>query len=281
MKEWSNSPFNYQGGKSNIAEWVISHFPANHRDLHYVEPFAGSLAVLFKKPRAQVESVSDTNKNIYYFFKVLRDDYDALMHKLTNTINCENTVKECRDIYNGKKKVDNITRAWATYCYFRMSFGGSGSSFGYQLDTPDRGCNYAFRFHTCRKRLHIFRERMKCVQVFNRPAQWFIDKFQKYNKTLMYLDPPYPETAQRAYKDKFDMDDFNKMLASLHTAKFKFALSFYEKDGMELEKFRESEQYSFLYKNTRSTTGLRNDLKRTECLLINYKSSHNQAEFKI
>ena len=281
MKEWSNSPFNYQGGKSNIAEWVISHFPVNHRKLHYVEPFAGSLAVLFKKPRAELESISDINKNIYYFFKALRDDYDALMHKLTNTMNCEHTSKECMAIYNGKKEANNLDRAWATYCYFRLSFGGTGGSFGYQLDRPTGCGNQAIRFKNARKRMHIFRDRITSVQIFNRPAKWFIDRMQNYEKALFYLDPPYPETSQRAYNDTFTMSDFNEMLASLHSAKFKWVLSFYEKDNMDLEQFKKSDKYTFLYKKTRITCGARNDISGNECILINYNSPNQQTEFKI
>ena len=77
------------------------------------------------------------------------------------------------------------------------------------------------------------------------------------------------------------MDDFNKMLDKLYKAKFKFALSFYEKEGMELEKFKDSHQYSILYKNTLSLLSSTNNVKRTECLLINYKSGNQQQGFDI
>ena len=145
--------------------------------------------------RFNIESINDLNKNIYYFFKALRDDYDAIMHKLDNTMWCENTFKDCIDIYNGKNKADNLTKAWATFCYFRLSFGGMGGQFGYVIDVNRPGQNKIF--NNSIKRLHIFRERIKYVQIFNRPAEWFIKKFYECQDAFMYLDPPYPENKPR------------------------------------------------------------------------------------
>ena len=277
-RDSSTAVFCYQGSKSTISEWVVSHFPTNHTKLHYVEPFFGSGSVFFKKPKGNIESISDLNKNIYYFFKALRDDYDSLIHKINNTMWCENTFKDCIDIYTGKNKADNLTKAWATFCYFRLSFGGMGGQFGYVID--DRSGRNKI-FNNSIKRLNIFRERIKYVQIFNRKAEWFINKFYKYENAFMYLDPPYPETNQDAYQNSFNMDDFNKMLDKLYKAKFKFALSFYEKEGMELEKFKDSPQYSLIYKNTLSLLSSTNNVKRTECLLINYKSGNQQQGFDI
>ena len=39
----------YPGSKWSIANWIISFFPPHHT---YLEPFFGSGAVLFKKPRS-------------------------------------------------------------------------------------------------------------------------------------------------------------------------------------------------------------------------------------
>lgn len=38
----------------------------------YVEPFCGSCAVLFNKPRSKAEFVNDADKNITETFKILR-----------------------------------------------------------------------------------------------------------------------------------------------------------------------------------------------------------------
>ena len=47
----------YPGGKWGLAKWIISFFPPHHT---YLEPFFGSGAVLFRKPRNDIETVNGT-----------------------------------------------------------------------------------------------------------------------------------------------------------------------------------------------------------------------------
>jgi DNA adenine methylase len=46
-------PFTYFGGKTSIAPQIVRMLPAHE---HYVEPFAGSLAVLLAKPQSLMET---------------------------------------------------------------------------------------------------------------------------------------------------------------------------------------------------------------------------------
>src|SRR6266508_3832721 len=66
-------PFAYYGGKTSLAERIADLLPA-HR--HYVEPFAGSLAVLLAKPPAPFETVNDLDQHLMTFWRVLRDRGD-------------------------------------------------------------------------------------------------------------------------------------------------------------------------------------------------------------
>src|SRR4051794_36673168 len=63
-------PFAYYGGKTTLAEAIVGLLP-EHR--HYIEPFAGALAVLLAKPRAQFETVNDLDGDLVTFWRVLRD----------------------------------------------------------------------------------------------------------------------------------------------------------------------------------------------------------------
>ena len=49
----------YPGSKWSLANWIISYFPEHHS---YLEPFFGSGAVLFNKPRSNIETVNDLGK---------------------------------------------------------------------------------------------------------------------------------------------------------------------------------------------------------------------------
>ena len=69
------APFRYFGGKTRQAERIASLLPPHE---HYVEPFAGSLAVLLAKPRSRMETVNDLDQDLMTFWRVLRDDPDGL-----------------------------------------------------------------------------------------------------------------------------------------------------------------------------------------------------------
>jgi site-specific DNA-adenine methylase len=65
----------YFGGKMMLADRIIATFPAHG---HYVEPFAGSLAVLLAKAPADHETVNDLDGDLVTFWRVLRDRQPSL-----------------------------------------------------------------------------------------------------------------------------------------------------------------------------------------------------------
>ena len=65
----------YPGSKARLADWIISHFP-DHRS--YLEPFLGSGAVLFKKPRSLIETVNDLDGEVINLFECIRKDPERL-----------------------------------------------------------------------------------------------------------------------------------------------------------------------------------------------------------
>ena len=280
------SVFLYQGGKSNISEWLVSHFPTNYQKLHYIEPFAGSLAVLFRKSPSFLESVSDTNENIYNFHLVLRDNLAELERLMTSTIYCEKTWRMAHDIYIGKtKEPDPIKKAWATYINFRLSVSGVGGAFGFAISSVEMYKPLSTTFYTQKKRLFMFSDRLKHTQIFNRPADWFIKRCFNEESVFMYLDPPYPDTDQATYSNEFSITSFNSLLTQLYTAKFMFMLSFYEKEDMDLEKFKQSDKFSFLYKDSlcwaKKLEKAGKKPPRRECILINYTNHNQQQGFDI
>lgn len=65
----------YPGAKWNLAEWIISHFPAH---AHYVEPYFGSGAVFFNKTPAKHEVINDLSGDVVNLFRVIREDGERL-----------------------------------------------------------------------------------------------------------------------------------------------------------------------------------------------------------
>ena len=274
----------YYGSKNLICDWILSYFPHDYTNLHYVEPFCGGLCVFLNKVPSPLESISDLNKDLFNLFLNVRDNYENLFHKIDNTIFNENDFNLAKKIIKDNN-ASSLDRAWATYIQYNFSFSGMGENMRYTASSRKNlqksFVNTPKLFSKNKEMLEFIKNRLKNTQIFNRPAEWFIDTFRREKYTLMYLDPPYPH-AKQGYKHKFSINDFNKMLVKLYDAKFKFLLSFYEKEDMHLQHFRIDPRFTFLYKNTRSTAGYydtsKNNQKRTECLLINYKKYYKQLD---
>jgi len=74
------APFPWFGGKSKVASWVWDYFADVD---NYVEPFAGSLAVLLGRPpthHANAETVNDLDRYLANFWRAVQDDPDAVAH---------------------------------------------------------------------------------------------------------------------------------------------------------------------------------------------------------
>ena len=77
-----NAILNYPGAKWGMAQEIVQIMPP-HRS--YLEPFAGSLAVLFSKPRSAIETVNDIDGDIVNFFRVLRAEPERLAREINLT----------------------------------------------------------------------------------------------------------------------------------------------------------------------------------------------------
>jgi DNA adenine methylase len=75
-------PTQYLGSKGRLGPWIASLLPP-HRT--YVEPFAGSAAVLFAKPPSPTEVINDRDGDLVCLFRVLRDRGPELARALQLT----------------------------------------------------------------------------------------------------------------------------------------------------------------------------------------------------
>jgi site-specific DNA-adenine methylase len=79
------APFPWFGGKSRVAAQVWQRFGDVS---NYVEPFAGSLAVLLGRPHApHVETVNDLDGYICNFWRAVQLDPEEVARHATNPVN--------------------------------------------------------------------------------------------------------------------------------------------------------------------------------------------------
>ena len=74
--------FGWYGGKFSHLDWLLPLLPECH---HYCEPFAGSGAVLINRAPAPVETYNDLDGEVVNFFRVLRDQHQALIRAIALT----------------------------------------------------------------------------------------------------------------------------------------------------------------------------------------------------
>lgn len=267
MAQVTRPLMNYYGGKWNIAEWVISHFP-NHGT--YVEVFGGALSVFMKKQPSKLEVVNDLDARIVNLYRAIRNQESArhLQLLLDLTPYSRNEYRFCQE-----ESLSTLEDARRIIC---ASFMGVGSSIldkttGFRnskssnTSPPDSFRNYVEAFQ-------MFHERMKRVMIEQLDWSEMIAKYDS-PETLFYFDPPYiHETrheTKRGYAFEMTNDDHEKLVVALNSLKGKAILSGYDHEiygGL-----------SYWHKVTKEAR-VQQDGTKVECLWLCPKTHQEQKQ---
>lgn len=217
-------PFSYYGGKQRLAPKIIELLPPH---MVYVEPYAGSAAVMFRKGLPDftdndhyIEVINDLNGEVINFFRVMQDHAlrIALIDRLVWTPHHEEEHRLAQE-RTGDSPVD---RAWDFYIDLQLSFARSmGHRFAI---SKAKGKSSVFR--NAVDGLGLFRERLRYCTIHNRPA---LDVIKAYDSpvTCFYVDPPYPEAFQGHYAG-FTQADFESLIDVLAKCQGAVLLSCYD-----------------------------------------------------
>jgi DNA adenine methylase len=178
-------PFTYFGGKASIAPQVAAMLPPHG---HYVEPFAGSLAVLLAKPPSRMETVNDLDGDIMRFWRVLRDAPEALERACALT---PHSRAEYQLSYESAS--DDLEAARRTWV--RLTQGRSGTLLrtGWRFsETTANGTGVkSASIVASRERIPAAAVRLAAVSLECRPALDVIAAYGRHPDVLIYADPPY------------------------------------------------------------------------------------------
>jgi len=224
-----NAVIKYPGAKWGIASWIISHMPPHHS---YLEPFFGSGAVLFSKSRSPIETVNDLDGDVVNLFEWIRKDPEQLAEEIYWTP-YSRTVYE-RAWAAQRTETDSLQRAVDFYIRMMMGHGFriTGEKVGWKNDVQGREAAYAAK-SWC-KVPDIIRqaaERLRGVQIENRPAVELITRFNFHN-VLIYADPPYVLGTRHGKQYRYEMEDADhvELLEVLKYHKGPVIISGYESD---------------------------------------------------
>ncbi len=192
------TPMAYYGGKTSMAPWIAEHFPPH---MHYVEPFAGSLAVLLAKTPSPMETVNDLDGDLMAFWRVLRDHPADLERVCALTPHAR---AEHHAAYETTTdELEQARRVWV-----RLSQGRAGTlrKTGWRhyvhpsgnTSMPDYLAAYV-------ERIAAAAERLSSVSLECRPANEVIAAYGSAPGCLLYVDPPYLATSRTSVNYRHEM----------------------------------------------------------------------------
>lgn len=251
----------YPGAKWRLAPWIIEHMPPHEG---YLEPWGGSLAVFFNKPKSRVETVNDLDGNIVRFFRACREHPDELAEALALTPWSREEFMQ--NDYSGQVDDVEAARQFAVRCWQGMGARITGKT-GWLATTgknKNGGPNRPKLWRRLPDVIAQAAERLRDAQIENRPA---LELLQIYDgqELLIYADPPYVKSTRtlsgNQYNHEMTDTDHEAMLAALNSSHSMILLSGYDCD---------------LYRDTlrgwrmeQIQTTAEKGRPRTECLWIN------------
>ena len=219
--------FRYYGGKRRLAPRIVDLMPTH---LGYVEPFCGSAAVLFAKPRSRWETINDLNSVVVRTFRAVRERQDELSRMLYLTPYSREEYQRACDIARSGWEGDDLTVAWAmlVLIWQGLSRGRPKANTWCTQRARDHYGAIAESWARMPGRIAGVVERLRAVSIENRPALDVI-RTTDSERTVIYCDPPYHPSTIRSpdYKVTMTADDHEELLAALRGARGMVMLSGY------------------------------------------------------
>ena len=217
-------PIPYFGGKQTIAQRVITEMPGHK---HYVEPFCGSLAVLLAKEPVAHETVNDLDGDLVNFWRVLRDQPEALARVCALTPHSRGEFEATREPTDDPLEL--ARRVWVQLAQGRAAvrqrtgwrfFEAPSSS---SIGMPGYLAGYV-------DRMPPVAERLARVSLECRPALEVITRYGEHEDVLLYVNPPYLGSTRTSGKYLVEMqgdDEHQALLDALLTCRASVVLSGY------------------------------------------------------
>ena len=255
----------YPGAKNRIAEWICSYIPQHNV---YLEPYAGSLAVFFNKSPCHIETVNDLDDEIVNYFRVLRENPEALRTMIRMT---PYSRREYENAYDPAKEDVERARRFCVRCFMGFGCGNvyrNGFKTGQQTKSPNPAEAWA-------KLSNIMKEaadRLKNVQIEHMPALELIRRYDTED-VFMYLDPPYLHGTRKNYLYRHEMDDYEHedLLKEIISHPGRILISGYDNEMYN--------DYLHNWHKAYKTTVAEAGQKRTEILWMNYPMEQQMTLF--
>ena len=286
-----DSPIKWHGGKHYFAKQFIAMMPPH---LNYVEPYAGSLAVLLERDadrdwlsdgvrklgsgeKGSSEFVNDLSYELTNFWCAIQDDecFAAFKRRIEATpcseVEFEGAGKEPELQWD--KKGGMIGHAVNFFIRCRQSRAATFKGFTTLAKSRTRrGMNeLPSAWLTAIEGLPAIHARLQKVVILNDTALSVI-RSTDHELTLFYLDPPYLHETRATtgqYAHEMTADDHAALLATLEGIKGKFMLSGYRSATYD-QWAAKNDFHLTEFKTANHASGGKAKREMTECVWANY-----------
>lgn len=202
------------GGKQALCRAIISRFPADYRQMKYVEVFGGGGSVILNKERSAKEVFNDFNSHLVNLYRMVRERPVELQAALRYVLNSREDFDAIRARMAHGHNNDPVLWARDFFQLFKQSYGGGGTSFGGNPRSMWASLPL----------IDAVAERFQYVVVENLDFERLF-RLHDDEGTIFYLDPPYVLTEDY-YGKLFGSKDHMRLANVLLGAKALWLLSY-------------------------------------------------------
>ena len=223
-------PFGYFGGKTTLAPQISELLPPHD---HYVEPFAGSLAVLLAKKPTKLETVNDLDGYLVTFWRVLRDQPEELERLCALTPHSRQEFEECK-MLDASGDLEMARQVWTVLTQGRRKSLENSSAWITERKASV-GLSRSVYLQRYVGRFAPVAARLESVGIESRDALDVIADYGSEPGVCIYADPPYlGSTRHKGYRLEMLADDLHVKLAErLRACRASVVLSGYASDLYE------------------------------------------------
>jgi DNA adenine methylase len=209
------SPLNYLGGKSRLAQHIVSLIPPDH--VCYCEAFCGASWVMFSKAPSKCEVINDLDCELVTFWRVIQNHLEEFLRYFKWAV-VSRRIFDLENLKNPESLTD-VQRAVRYFYLQKCCFGGkvAGRTFGTSAMGPA-----SLNITNLEDRLMEVHWRLARVTIEHLDACECIRRYDR-TTTVFYLDPPYWNTA--GYAVPFGEQDYERLRATLAKIRGRFLLS--------------------------------------------------------
>lgn len=217
------SPLRYPGGKSKLANYILSHMNMKKTD-KLISPFIGGGSVEFALLEAGVFKelvINDYDFGIYSLFEMIKKSPEALTMEIKNRVPTIEDFKKSRAIIKANYVNCSIFEAaWSLLLVNRLAYSGiyKANPLGGIRGSQEQMLSRWNPNDLC-KRIETIHSLADRFTVHNLDALQFIEEQYWQDNSTILIDPPYYEQGKNLYLHYYTEEDhisLQQLLESLY-----------------------------------------------------------------